>query len=114
MSGNHSDGNAFLQQELGRLHEWFGVESLFHSPITQRIVKGYQTHSLVMSHERAYQHALLVLWESLGGVINRLEKTHFPHRAILSKQTKIRHRFSRAHHRREQSCIGSDYQVFDQ
>src|SRR5438034_3495243 len=90
------------------------MKTFFQTTVMQSVIKSGETHSLVMSHKRANEDVLLILWQAIGGVVERLIKAITAKRSFFNEPAKVLHRLLWANHSCKDRRVRGDHKVFNQ
>ena len=90
------------------------MKPLLHDSVIDEIVERHQAHALMVRHEGANQHTLLILRQPLRSVVNRFIETIARQRVFLFQQPHIFDCLAGPYRCGQQRRVWRNDQVFDQ
>src|SRR5258705_4952383 len=114
MSSRNSDRNALLQQQLGCLNRWIGVETLLHSIVLQDVAERHKAHTLMVGHKGANHNPFLILRQTFGRIVDRFIKPEGPERSFSLQAMQVLHRRQWINLGCEHCRVRSYYQILNQ
>ena len=99
-AGLRTAGDAFLQQQVGRLNQRRAMEAVPHRTIMHRIRESHQRHTLMVSHIATHHRHPLIFRKPNRSIIERLIETKAPQSPFLLQAREIFHSSMRQVHRR--------------